>query len=656
MNCVILLKTRRSKKIRRIIFLFFLLLWTFVLLPACSDSVSYSVAVRRVSCETTKCRLDLDVKSPGREPPQVLLTLDRSPQTSADGVRFEGTSHTLEIQQPGEHRIFLTLVEGKRFLTSPVSTVVFIDPTVPKKPEIKWRLKAGKLLLELSGPDKSVDSFKVRLNGKSEELSSSGNFLLDIQKGEEYLIQGYSLRGAVSSEHSLLDLYLGGDEPPSLNVSTHKPYTGGLVKFSAEDDWDELDNLSITAYIDESGIKLLCGNSFLLPRIPLPQGKNTLVVRAVDSAGNETVIREELFVVKKISEKLPELYIEEGAVRNAKWISEEGTVTLQKFSGGEWVDISTHQAWERTSTIPKETLSSGGDLYRLTAIGPDELSLPSVPVFAKESFFKRFSTEFISSLLGMDALLIGGNDYQFYGNIVVRDNSVMKVESGSSLSISRGNTLLVSGVLDLEGGRERIEINPNGSTGTIEVTKNGIMLARNVNFNKTKFIAKGAGVVVMENCEFLSGIEIKGARTVQIYNCLIEGNLTLENVKSVFIHSSEFNTDTFRLSNIVSATFSESEINGPLVESINSKIDFVSSRVNSVLLSIDQLSGVTLVDSFLDLNELGVSGASSTHLESVELARKLRVSIHNLSRLSLPEELKSKLDIEQDFKSVSVTY
>jgi hypothetical protein len=551
----------------------------------------------------------------------------------------------------------VTLVKGKRFLTSPVSTDILVDTRIPETPSIIWKLSGGKLSIHLATQgDISYTAFRIVFDSGIEKISAFPFFEIDIEKGRDYIIQGYTMRGANSSEPGILDFLLDEDEAPKINTFIESPYSGGPVTLTLEDDWDRSDRLLVDASTERSGIRFLYDGQRLIPESPLPQGEDTLVVKVTDSSGNSTKHQESFNIIKRTSENLPELYIEEGAVRNAKWTAQDGTTVLQKFSGGEWTVISNHNQDERTATIPRDSLSVEGDLYRLLVKSPSEIMLPSMPVFAKESFFKRFSTEVISSLLGMDALLVGGNDYRLFGNVVVRENSIMKVESGSTLTISRGNTLLVSGVLDLEGRKDRIALNPGGSYGTLEVSTNGILIARNVDFNKTRIVVKNASVIAMDGCTLGAGLEIRGTRTVQLYNCEIVGDILLENVMDLYIHSSRSASGKFVLSNSLSSTLSRSTIENDTVEIKNSRVSFFLGGVSSQHFKIYQLSRVSMTGLEISSEKLEVLEASSLSLEDIYGDGKFLLSVRTLSRASLDEKLAGKLDLEADEKSVIAIY
>jgi hypothetical protein len=238
----------------------------------------------------------------------------------------------------------------------------------------------------------------------------------------------------------------------------------------------------------------------------------------------------------------------------------------------------------------------------------------------------------------------------------VRENSIMKVESGSTLTISRGNTLLVSGVLDLEGRKDRIALNPGGSYGTLEVSTNGILIARNVDFNKTRIVVKNASVIAMDGCTLGAGLEIRGTRTVQLYNCEIVGDILLENVMDLYIHSSRSASGKFVLSNSLSSTLSRSTIENDTVEIKNSRVSFFLGGVSSQHFKIYQLSRVSMTGLEISSEKLEVLEASSLSLEDIYGDGKFLLSVRTLSRASLDEKLAGKLDLEADEKSVIAIY
>ena len=636
---------------------FFIVVVISFFFSACSESHNYYVAIRAIDSELTMCYIELDIKASGRERPQILITLDNPPSNAADGILTELTSFAFEIPVAGLHKVYVTLVQGKRFLTSPISSEVIIDLTLPYPPEINWSMSSGRLHLELySDGSSNIHGYRLIVDSTEEFFSSSGSFAIDINKGQEYFIQGYALRGNIHSEPKMIDLLLSEDKPPEIEIALQRPYEGGAIGLTVKDDWDRPEALEVRAFTQEHGISLLYDSQRLIPEVPLLEATNTVVIVVTDSSNNTTVKNEVVNVVKKTAEKPPELFIEEGTVRSAKWEAIDGRVILQKFKGGEWIEISSHDSGIRSSTIPRESLSPEGDIYRLIVEASSEIFLPSIPVFAKESFFRRFSTEFISSLMGMDALLVGGNDYRLYGNIAVRENTVMKVEPGAAITISRSNTLLVGGVLDLEGRRERVKVNPGGSTGTIEISNNGVLIARNVDFSNTRIIARDAALVIMENCTSSAGIEVRGARTVQIYNSEIAGNVLIENVRELYVHSSVFNLDSLKISSSSSAMISQSAIAGVDFDMRNSKLRLVLGKLDFDSVQIRQLSRLSIIDTLVSIGRLVVQEASSVNLEIMEFVDTPDIVVSTLSRLSMYSETARKTPIKLDAKSTLATY
>lgn len=638
------------KDIRKIRWLFVVTLLV-VILGACSDSTSHSLSIVNIECEGTMCYLKLDVSSPGRDLPSVLVTVGRSPLDGNDGMKFKGSEISFELKEHGTHSIYVTLIEGKRFLTTPAYAKATVNLQPPNAPVFRWNLAHGEVTLTLeTETNGSVTDYLILVND-TEYGSSDGVFTFPIERDNEYIVQAFSRSGSITSKPSVIDLRLSEDFPPVVDLSIGQPYLGGSLGAAISDDWDSVADLSIRAYIEESGIPLLFDGTKLIPEIPLPEGQNTLVVQVIDSSGNKTECRRQIQVIRKTSVDLPELYIEEGTIRNARWSASEGPVELQRYRDGEWITLSTHMPNERSSVITKESISENGDLYRIVFESDRERFMPSVPVFAKESLFRRFSTEVISSFLGMDALLVGGNDYRFYGNIVVRDGSVMRAESGSSLTIPKGNTLLVSGVLDLEGRKDRISVNPGGSTGTIEVANNGVLIARSVDFNNTRILVKEAAVVVFENCTFSRGLEIEGARTVQIYGSNVKGEVVVENVREMLVHISDFSGTEVTFSNLGMAMLSRSDMKSQTLRVINSRIEVVDSLIESKSVLVNKTSRFSFIGGPLIDTVIEVSGASSLHIDEPQIIGSVTIDIKELSRLSVQKKVEGLLEILSDEKS-----
>lgn len=643
------------KDIKRIFGIIFVSL-LFILVAACSDGGNYSVSVRQIDCKGSICNIDLNISAPGRDLPPFLVTIGRPPVDGNDGLKFRGTEASFELKEQGAHLIYVTLIEGKRFLTTPVSAKVTINLEPPERPAVRWSLAQGFLTLVVRAEDsKEVTDYRILVNGESFR-SSSGVFSVPVERDRKYIVQAFSMSDAISSEPAIVDLELSEDFAPEVKLFFTFPYRGEAIQVEISDDWDSPEELEIEAFAQESGISLLFDGARLIPEIPIPEHKNTLVVRVSDSSGNTTEVTKQLAVVRSTSPDLPELYIEEGTIRNARWTTSEGSVELQRYRDGEWITLSSHDSEEKSSIISKDSISENGDLYRIVFTSESEIYMPSVPVFAKESFFRRFSTEYISSFLGMDALLVGGNDYRFYGNIVVRDNSVMRVESGSSLTIPKGNTLLVSGVLDLEGWKDRIAVNPGGSSGTIEVTNNGVLIARSVDFNNSRVVVEGAAVVVFEDCTFYGGLKISGARTVQIYKSQIDGEISVENVRELLVHLSELSGTELTYSNLGSALLSRSTFSSQSMEVMDSRVEVVGSVFEYGDIEINKTSRLLLTGSSLIDTGIEISGASSLHIEELEIRGQVKIDLKGLSRLSIQEDAKEMIEIISDEKSAIKVY
>ena len=643
------------KDIKRIFGIIFVSL-LFILVAACSDGGNYSVSVRQIDCKGSICNIDLNISAPGRDLPPFLVTIGRPPVDGNDGLKFRGTEASFELKEQGAHLIYVTLIEGKRFLTTPVSAKVTINLEPPERPAVRWSLAQGFLTLVVRAEDsKEVTDYRILVNGESFR-SSSGVFSVPVERDRKYIVQAFSMSDAISSEPAIVDLELSEDFAPEVKLFFTFPYRGEAIQVEISDDWDSPEELEIEAFAQESGISLLFDGARLIPEIPIPEHKNTLVVRVSDSSGNTTEVTKQLTVVRSTSPDLPELYIEEGTIRNARWTTSEGSVELQRYRDGEWITLSSHDSEEKSSIISKDSISENGDLYRIVFTSESEIYMPSVPVFAKESFFRRFSTEYISSFLGMDALLVGGNDYRFYGNIVVRDNSVMRVESGSSLTIPKGNTLLVSGVLDLEGWKDRIAVNPGGSSGTIEVTNNGVLIARSVDFNNSRVVVEGAAVVVFEDCTFYGGLKISGARTVQIYKSQIDGEISVENVRELLVHLSELSGTELTYSNLGSALLSRSTFSSQSMEVMDSRVEVVGSVFEYGDIEINKTSRLLLTGSSLIDTGIEISGASSLHIEELEIRAQVKIDLKGLSRLSIQEDAKEMIEIISDEKSAIKVY
>lgn len=595
------------------------------------------------------------VSGNGSSEPLVLVTVDHPPVDSSDGKRFGLGSVNLQISEPGTSTLYFTLVNRNRFLSTPYMKKVRIYLSRPPAPFVSWELISGILNFKTHADSFNVKEYRLEY-GEKIFTSRIGDFNIPVRRFENFQGFFYSIRlDGTRSDPTIVDIALNEDKPPVGRVVVEKPYIGGAIEFVVLDDWDSYPELSIEASLRD--IDALYADGYLLPLVELPEGIYDLDIRVVDSSNNKWIYNRKHQVTKLPSLEIPELYIEEGTLRQAKWKTIDKEPVIQRFMEGRWQDIIYPGSTESSAPLSRDFVSQDGDLYRLLLKSDDDIHLPSLPIFAKESYFRRFTSQYIVSLMGGDALFSGGNSYTLHGNIVVKEGSVLRVEPGTTINFTRGNVLLVGGVMDFDGRKENIKLGSIGSAGTIEVSTGGSIIARGVDFGNTRLVVNEGAVIVLDRCKIKSDLVINSAQSVQIYNSEFSGDVLFNNIEEFIVSSSTFDHQEFKIRFVGSADIIRSDFITEALMIEDGNLRILDSRLNSSRLDISELSSVKVFGGSFNVVDSNIYKGSSFQIgNKVLIDMPVKINISSFSSFRVSSELKERFVISKDSFSFSYTY
>lgn len=542
-----------------------------------------------------------------------------------------------------------------RILSTPYLKKVRIYINRPPAPFVNWELVSG--VINFSAHADSFNVIEYILEYQGETFSSRmGSFEMPANRFEKFIGTFYSVRqDGTRSDPTIVNIDLNEDKPPVGRVLLENPYSGGPIRFIIQDDWDSPSDMSIKANFED--IATLYSDGYLLPMIELSEGTYTLNIKVTDSSDNDWVYSRKQTVVKIPPAEIPELYIEEGTLRQAKWKINAEKPIIQRFTEGKWQDIIFPGNTESSAPLSSEFVSPDGDLYRLLLKSEDKFYLPSLPIFAKESYFRRFTSQYIVSLMGGDALFSGGNSYTLHGNIVVKGGSVLRVEPGTEINFTRGNILLVGGVMDLDGRKENIKFGSIGSAGTIEVSTGGSLIARGVDFGNTMLIVNEGAVIVLDHCRMNADFVVNGARSIQIYDSEFQSNILFDKVGEFTISGSSFKDREFKINFVSQLEIVRSNIETEELILGDSNLRILDSKLKLQQLHINELSSLKVFGGFFDIEKGFIDKGSSVQIDnktSIETFAKINVTRFSSFRIS--SELKDKFEIIEDSHSFSDIY
>ncbi len=631
------------------------MLFVALSLASCGPTDNLSLEIKEIITDLTTIKVVYDfTPSLGRNP-SLLVTEGRVPQSTSDGILLDGPDPTFVLPEAGKYDLYFTLVEKNRFVSPPVAKEVNAFSDKPERPDFDFSIQSGILTVQLSSIDDSITCYFVEYAG-SEYSSKDGQFSFEVTRGKEVTLRAWSVRqdGSPSDPiEEILDLSI--DNPPEVSLKVPKPYVGNVIQVELADDWDQPEDLEVIA--SSGDYRFYFNESVLYPEVQLPEGSHFIIVSVIDSSGNMTNKTTPVYVTKTPSPRIPELLIEEGTFRRAIWQFEDASIKLQRFWNGAWIDHIVPQEGVSSVVISREGMSERGDFYRIHASSPEHLYIPSIPVFAKESQFRRFTAENVVSFMGSDALLSTGNTFRLVGNLTVWQGTVVRIEPGVEFVFPRGNNLIVSGVLDIDGRQNRVSISSPSVMGTISVTQGGSIIARGVDFSRTRLVVRGANIVVLEDCVLSDGLRIDGARSVQIYSSKILSSFFIGNADEVFIDGSIVNAETITLTHSAFVSISRSDMSADEIVIEQSNVRFIDSSIEAQLSVTERFSAVVMAKCSLSVGAFTILSGSSVQIENPKImVDESQVSLANFSRLSFSEYALKSLRIVADRTSIATAF
>jgi len=627
------------------------ILWIFLLplivVGACNYFSGYNLTIDNITLDATRCNYSVTVTGQKQKKPDILITIGKVPEDSKDGIITQSETGEFFIDEDGTITLYFTLISGRRFLSTPLATTVRVYNSTLEAPSIKEStIRDGNLILSLYSQSEAIMEYRVKIGSKI-YTSKSGFFNIPLPTQPKMPIECFSIRkDGVSSKPVKLNIDLYTNEKPSINLLLPQHYDGGKIPAEFHDDWTPPRKLTIEASAD--GIPLLFDGNALFPLFELPSGRHFIHVKVTDEAGLSTITSLQAVVKKTLLKEIAELYIEEGGTfRKASWKlpSSVNRAVLQVIKAGEWKKIMEIGS-EGSVRIPSEYMSDVGDIYRLSPQEGDMMFLPSVPVFAKLEQSRRVTSSFIVSLYGRDVTLPSGGVYNFQGNIAVKSGSLLRIESSTNINLSRKSTLLVNGVLEIDGRRGEVIISSYGSPAIIHVGKNGTLIARNVDFKNVEIVADSGAVIVFENCKIAADVTLD-VSSIQIYGSTINGSLKISNSGELYLFNS-YVSGNFELYGIKKGIFSNTHFNSKKGSISKSIIKLFNSECSAGELYVSSSSHVFFYSSSLKIKKCLIDGASELYVESSEFFCDEELTVNNFSRIVIPEKLKDKIQLEKE--------
>ncbi|WP_156173089.1 hypothetical protein [Kosmotoga pacifica] len=601
-----------------------------------------------MSFEATKCTYSISITGSERKKPQILVSIDRVPENTRDGIVLKTEKGQFYVDREGTTTLYFTLFAGRRFVSTPVSTVVRVYKSKPEAPAInQFSIRDGNVVLSLKSQSESINDYLVKA-GKIVYHSENGFFLIPVNQSLETPIYCYSVRkDGVMSLPIKLNVNFSVNEKPSFDLKLPANYSGGKIPAEFHDDWTVPSKLVIEASVDGK-IPLLFDGTALFPLYEIPSGEHLIHVKVVDQMGLSSEASFRIMVEKNLRDEIAELYIEEGGTfRKASWSLPEPiqNAVIQIMQNGKWSDIIEVNS-NGSVRIPSKYISETGDIYRIAPEGGEISFLPSVPVFAKLEQSRRVTSNYIISLYGKDVTLPSGGSYSFQGNIAVKSGTLLRIESTTNVYLSRKSVLLVNGVLEIDGRRGKVNISSSGSPATLYVGKNGTLIARNVDFNNVKLVVNEGSVVVLENCEIDSEVHLK-ASTVQVYNSNIRETLKIDDSDELYLYNTEL-LNGLEVANVRRAIVLNSRFELRKGIITNSEIKVFGTEFSANELQITNSSHASFYNCVFYAVQSSISNASELYLESVKPKDNQKISLDSFSRVILSDKLKEKLHIEKD--------
>ncbi len=622
---------------------FFVILFIIFIFIACSTP-QYTIDNVEVDGASNNFMVSLKISGKSFIEPSILITENRKPSSANDGIIMNGYSFLYKTDNSQVDKLYFTLINREKFISSPYEYVIDKTTYTLDPPDIEVNFVKGEFLIEAITDYESDLTFNFAIDNmlfsvtekeifytpeSTEEINGSC-FIVDNETEEK-------------SQRVFFSFKKPPDNSPNVKVLEASFDANNSIKVTIKDDYDDLKDLSINATCSDTPCFFNGGSLYL--EFPLDDGIWPLQINVIDSSGNSTIINKNVNVKNIPSDEIPVLYIEEGASRKAKWISPSETNDLQLFKNNIWNNIQRDSESSDKMTVQSEYINKDGDIYRLLSSSIDKKYLPSVPVFAIESFYKRYSSDTILSLFGANTFLPGFQEYKIMSSIAIPNYNVLKIDNGASINLSMGSTILLSGILDIDGKEDRVRIFSGSNKNSIEINNGGILIARGVNFDNINLQINEGAVVVLYNCDFIDGsIKIQNANTVYFYNSNIESDISLNSIDELNIFKSSLSDKNIRIQNSSNLCIYDSQISAETLEILfmskgnvykstltassllmegNVYVNMFNNEINSDKIELKKGSTVVIKNSFMYSDEIVLSEISmiksDKEIENIEL-------------------------------------
>jgi len=584
--------------------------------------------------------------------PSILVTENRKPTNANDGIIMNGYSFLYETDNSEVDKLYFTLVSRDKFISSPYEYTIDKTTYTLVPPDIEINFVKGVFSIEAITDYASDLTFNFEV--EDELFSGSDNEILYTPESTDEINGSCFIINEDTNEKSqrvFFSFKKPPDESPDVKILDAFFDSNNSIKVLIRDDYDDLGDLTINATCNET--PCFFNGGFLYLEFPLDDGLWPLKINVTDSSGNLTRINKKVYIKNIPSDEIPILYIEEGASRKAKWISPADTNDLQLFKNNIWNNIQRDNEFSDKMTVQSENINKDGDVYRLFSHSVDKIFFPSVPVFAIESFYKRYSSDTILSLFGANTFLPGFQEYKIMSSIAIPNNNVLKIDNGASVNLSMGSTILLSGVLDIEGKEDRVNIFSNSSKSRIEINNGGILIARGVNFKNINLQINEGAIIVLYNCDFIDGsINIQSANTVYFYYSNIESDISLSNIDELNIFKSSLSDKNIKIQNSYDLSIYDSKITAESLEILfMSKGNIYKSTMNASSLLMEGNVYISMYENELYNNKIELKKGSTIILKNTDInSEKI-----TLTEISLIKSDKEMNNIElNDFSDIKI--
>ncbi len=573
--------------------------------------------------------------------PSILITENRKPTNASDGKMMKGYSFLYETNNSEIDKLYFTLVNREKFISSPYEFKIDKSLYTLNTPDIDIEFKKGDFFINAFTGYASDLSFNFTIDGKeyfgrNNQIQITPESTTDIN-GSCYVVDPQTNE---KSQRVFFTFIQPPNEAPTVDILSEIFDKDNSIEVFISDDYDKCDELTINATCNNTPCFFNGGK--LYSEFPLEDGLWPLMINVIDSSGKSSFIKENVYVKNIPSEDIPVLFIEEGAARKARWNSSGENNILQLYKNNSWKNITTSENDSDRITIQNENISDEGDVYRLISYSGNKRFFPSVPVFAAESFYKRYSSNTILSLFGANTFLPGFQEYKISSNIAIPFDNILKIDNGASVNLAMGSTILLSGVLDIEGKDDRVKFFSNSYKNSIEVNNGGVLIARGVNFQNINLKINDGAIVVLFNCDFIDGsIKIEKANTVYFYNSKIKSDITLKNIDELNIYKSSLSDETIQIENSYNTNILASEIRTDNLEFLStSKGNIYESEIVVSNLLFEGNVFFQMYDTKINSDKIELKKSSTIIAKNTDIEGK-KITLHEISMIKTNKNIQN---------------